>query len=135
MECVRNPNINCCEGGNCTDTKCPGSHKCCWQDPGNGKNARLGLCVKKDSGGGDRNCDYGRGLPIKSCSDSSNAFVSNLSESFMLRPSDSHEGFGYGSSSSSSCDCTEWSKAFWVLFVLIMVLVTAVVVLKMKGKW
>jgi hypothetical protein len=66
MDCIHKPEINCCLGGKCSDDKCPQSHSCCWQTPDNNK-PTLGLCVLKDREGGNKNCDFKRGIPVKNC--------------------------------------------------------------------
>jgi hypothetical protein len=66
MDCIYKPEINCCLDGNCSDSNCPSSHTCCWQTPDNNK-PTLGMCVAKDAEGGKKNCDFKRGIPVKTC--------------------------------------------------------------------
>jgi hypothetical protein len=128
MECVTKPNINCCPNGNCSDSHCPTSHGCCWQDPGSGKKATLGLCVKKDSNGGDKNCDYSRGIPRRNCKDPQNKFVqSNSYENYAIV---SQEGY---SKSDDDCDCSNWNNAFMVFFIIIALLMFLALSMYMKN--
>lgn len=114
MECVNNPSNNCCPGGKCDDKNCPSSHHCCWQDPGNGSPATLGLCVKRDNNGGKKNCDYKRGIPQKSCKDPTNKYIAqNYYENFFVN---SKEGY-------DSDDCDNWKKGFYILASVILIFV------------
>lgn len=79
LSCISDAKINCCKNGNCKDDMCPDTHHCCWQKT---ENPLLGLCVKKDSRGGTKNCDKKRGLPISSCRDTGNRNRENYEENY-----------------------------------------------------
>ena len=79
LSCISDAKINCCKNGNCKDDMCPDTHHCCWQKT---ENPLLGLCVKKDSRGGTKNCDKKRGLPISSCRDTGNRNRENYEEHY-----------------------------------------------------
>jgi hypothetical protein len=127
MECVKNPEKNCCSGGFCTDEVCPKTHSCCSQKTVTGENSTLGICVKKDEKGGKSNCDTTKGLPIKTCRDSTNKY--KMQNSFENFQTVTKEGYN-----DDNCDCDDWQNAFNILFLIIIILVVACSVFYLRCK-
>lgn len=130
MECIKNPEKNCCSGGICRDDVCPDTHSCCSQQSKNGNNSTLGICVKKDENGGGGNCDKKRGLPVKSCKDNTNTYtLKNSSESFKIFSKE-----GYTHDDNDDKNCNRWENAFNILFLIIILLLITCCVLYVKCK-
>lgn len=126
MECVTKPNINCCQNGNCDDNNCPSTHACCWQDPKNGNKATLGLCVKRDADNRNSNCDFNKGLPFKTCRDSSNYVGKQYNKENFQGGVIYREGYNDNEEETDDSKdklYNEWNDAFFILFILIVALV------------
>jgi hypothetical protein len=131
MECIKNPEKNCCSGGICRDDICPDTHSCCSQKNEKGGNSTLGICVKKDKNGGNGNCDKRLGLPIKSCKDDTNKYaLKNSIESFDVLVKE-----GYNDTDcdcDDNRDCDNWQNAFNILFFIIVLLLITCSVLYIR---
>jgi len=112
MECVNRPIKNCCSGGKCSNSMCPSTHDCCWQDPENGSSATLGICVKKG------NCDFKRGIPKKGCKDPKNKLKVE-EDSVESIQADSKEGY-------DDCGCF-WNKRKVIIVLLLLILLVFVI--------
>ena len=102
MDCIH-PYIENCQ----PDKKCPDGYECCSENVPNGGKAKLGLCIRTNE------CDKTRGLPKKSCKDST--YGRDLSvkvESYRVY---SREGYD----DDDNDTCSEWANAFWVMVIVL----------------
>lgn len=116
ISCLHRDYKNCCPNGKCSDSQCPDTHTCCWEQPPDG-NPKLGLCVLKDKSGKKGNCNFKTGLPYTNCYDQQNKMVQkNSVENFLVI---NKEGYN-----DNDDDCTKRILPLVIIIVLFVIILT-----------